>query len=339
MDPPQIPSKKPPTSPKPKPSSDYVALSPRSSTKEKPSSSRSPADIGSPYQGGANAGFVNPEKGKNASLYYQSLSKPLNSPFHENLNVLESWVDEQGTKVTVEEFVILRGALQDWQESYFRGLAGHYAKRIHIEMGEETEVRIESGSLHFMKGRSIHLDAKLTVSAGLQGTIKPRIRGLGHLWLEPTYNYYVRYPLDGDIIIEGGFFWAAQGTIEVKAKVISAKGSVIGDSNLIHTRLSGKGWVIFQIPVPECEIQKIQLDDEKLYMDPPRSVIFRPKSVKFSAEFAGKGVFQKAFNTAGEGVFRTYVGTGEVWILPTVSIYEKLAVAQSRMMHLGYAPR
>jgi uncharacterized protein (AIM24 family) len=273
--------------------------------------------------GNAQAGFVAQDSGR-TYLYYQSLSKPLNSPFHENLHVLESWTDEHETKVSIEEYVVLRGSVQDWEQAHYRGIAGHYAKRVHIELTGNGEVKIEPGAVHYMKGKSIQLDAKVTANSMIQG-VKPKIKGVGHLWLEPTYNYYIKYMLDGEIMLESGWFAASQSQeIESKPKIQSMKGSVVGDAGLLHTKMTGKGWLLFRSPVPECEIQKVFLDNEKLTVDHFRSVIFYSRSLKFSAEYAGKGLFQKAFNTTKEGVFRTYTGTGEVWILPTLIIYEQM---------------
>jgi len=191
-----------------------------------------------------------------------------------------------------------------------------------------------------MVGKKIELDAKVTLSNSVQHAIRPKVRGMGHLWLEPSYDYHVRYDLDGEIVVEHHFFWACQSPcITNKIKVISLKASAVGDSVPIHTKLVGKGWVVFRIPVPECEIQKIKLHDEKLTVDHHRSVIFRSNSIKFSAEFAGKGMFQKTFNTTNEGVLRTYTGSGEVWLLPTVLAYEHALAgySQQQLVAAAYA--
>jgi len=284
----------------------------------------------SAYGEGGHAGLVLGDSQVN--VYLESLSKPLDSPFHENLKVLKTFTSSDGTIVTIEEYVAMRGVYQNWIEAYYRGLAGHFVKRVHIEL-KNTEIKVESGAVHLMKGQ-LELDAKMTLSTSIQGSIRPKISGNGHLWMEPSYQYYAKIDIDGEIVIEQGYFWACQGSILAKAKKISAKASVVGESSVFHTKLTGKGWIIMRLPVPECEVQKFQLNDEKLVVDHHKSVIWRSKGVSFSAEFAGKTGFQKAMNTSGEGVFRTYKGTGEVWVMPTLIAYHNYQLIQNLPPHL-----
>lgn len=58
------------------------------------------------------------------------------------------------------------GVYQNWIEAYYRGLAGHFVKRVHIEL-KNTEIKVESGAVHLMKGQ-LELDAKMTLSTSIQ---------------------------------------------------------------------------------------------------------------------------------------------------------------------------
>jgi len=261
-----------------------------------------------------NAGFVEPSTNLTTSPYFKSLAKPLKSPFHENLNVLETWTDEAGTVVTVEEYAIRRGIGQHWTEAYHRGIAGHCVKRVHIKQNG-THVRVESSRvMHFMKGE-LSFDYNVPYTAAGR---HPKLKGTGHVWFIPSYHYHIKFDLSGEVVLEHGTFLCCQGTIEVKSKVISGKASVMGDSTPVQTKLVGTGWVVLRIPVPECEVQIVKLENEVLKVGHHHTVLLRTNSIDFSAEYAGKGIGTSSH------VLRTYKGTGLVWLMPTVVTYGDL---------------
>lgn len=243
------------------------------------------------------------------------LCQPLLVPL--TYNVIKRWKDSSGCIVSIEEF---SGNFLNGQQM----LAGRYLKRIHVELVQGAKIKIENGSLHYMEGRNMVLDAKITGVSMTQG-IRPEVSGVGNFWSNSSNHWFVVLDLDhlqNHVVIEHGYFWCCQGTVNIKIKRISLKGSTMGDSNFFHTKLTGSGWVILRIPVPEAGIHRIVLNETKLLTEGHHDVILRAgKEAHYSAEFAGKGLFQKTFNTTNEGILRSYYGSGEVWLMPTIEMF------------------
>jgi len=242
------------------------------------------------------------------------LCQPLTVPLL--FNISKRFKDSQGNIVNMEEFSA--NFLNSVPTQRVR-----YLKRVHIELVNNNKIKIEHGAMHYMEGK-LTLDAKITGTSLTQG-VRPEIYGIGNIWMQSSYYWFVVVDLNhiigNQIVVEHGFFWACQGTVGIKSKRISVKGSTMGDSNLIHTKLTGSGWVILRIPCPEAGIHRVVLNNTKLSCEGQHDVIFRSNKVKYSAEFAGKGFFQKALNTSNEGILRTYTGVGEVWLMPTIEMF------------------
>lgn len=210
--------------------------------------------------------------------------------------------------------------------------SGIKLKQIRIILDDST-VRLEPGALSYMKGDiSIHSKmggvlglGKKIISSKLTGetAFKPCYRGTGEIFLEPSFGHFALIELEDDeIIVDDGMFYACEEDIEVGvAMQRNLSSSLLGNEGLYQTKLSGTGIVALEIPVPESEIFKCILINDTLKVD-GNFAILRTGNIEFSVEKSSKSIVGSL--TSGEGFVNVYRGSGEVWLIPTKNIYNKL---------------
>lgn len=199
---------------------------------------------------------------------------------------------------------------------------------------EDSAVKLESGALSYMKG-DIDIKTKTGGVVGLgkkflnskltgETMFKPTYEGTGEVFLEPSFGHFALIELeDEEIIVDDGLFFACEEEIEVGAAMQKSVSSMIfGNEGIYQTSISGSGIVVLEIPVPESEIFKCKLFNDTLKVDGNFAVL-RTSNIKFTVE-KSSSIIGSATN--GEGLLNVYSGTGEVWLLPTKSIYMDLKV-------------
>lgn len=197
---------------------------------------------------------------------------------------------------------------------------------------EDSSVKLESGALSYMKGEieiktntggvvglgKKFLNSKLTGET----MFKPTYEGTGEIFLEPSFGHFALIELeDEEIIVDDGLFYACEEDIEVGAAMQKSVSSMLfGNEGIYQTSISGSGIVVLEIPVPESEIFKCKLFNDTLKVDGNFAVL-RTSNIKFTVEKSSSLIGSV---TNGEGLLNVYSGTGEVWLLPTMSIYQDL---------------
>ena len=197
---------------------------------------------------------------------------------------------------------------------------------------EDSSVKLESGALSYMKGEieiktktggvvglgKKFLNSKLTVET----MFKPTYEGTGEIFLEPSFGHFALIELeDEEIIVDDGLFYACEEDVEVGAAMQKSVSSMLfGNEGIYQTSISGSGIVVLEIPVPESEIFKCKLFNDTLKVDGNFAVL-RTSNIKFTVEKSSSLIGSV---TNGEGLLNVYSGTGEVWLLPTMSIYQDL---------------
>ena len=197
---------------------------------------------------------------------------------------------------------------------------------------EDSSVKLESGALSYMKGE-IEIKTKTGGVVGLgkkflnskltgETMFKPTYEGTGEIFLEPSFGHFALIELeDEEIIVDDGLFYACEEDIEVGAAMQKSVSSMLfGNEGIYQTSISGSGIVVLEIPVPESEIFKCKLFNDTLKVDGNFAVL-RTSNVKFTVEKSSSLIGSV---TNGEGLLNVYSGTGEVWLLPTMSIYQDL---------------
>ena len=198
---------------------------------------------------------------------------------------------------------------------------------------DDSEVKIESGSLSYMKG-NIEIINKTGGIIGLgkkffsskvtgESMFKPILRGTGEVFLEPSFGHFTIIELeDEEIVIDDELFYACEEGIEVEPVMQKSVSSMIfGKEGIYQTRLRGSGIVVLEIPVPEKEILRCKLFRDVLKID-GNFAILRSGNIEFTVEKSGTTLIGTALN--GEGLLNVYRGTGEVWLVPTDSVYTSL---------------
>jgi len=191
----------------------------------------------------------------------------------------------------------------------------------------------EANALSFMRGPievstntgGLFSLSKKFVSSKISGepVIKPHYKGVGELLLEPSFGHYAMLELENEeIIIDDSLFFAAEDSIEIgitSMKTVSS--ALFGTEGLFQTKLKGTGIVVLEIPVPETEVFKYSLVDDVLKIDGNFSVL-RTGGITFTVEKTTKTLIGSGFS--GEGLLNVFRGTGEVWLMPTKVVYDKI---------------
>ncbi|MGB5684736.1 MAG: AIM24 family protein [Candidatus Electrothrix sp.] len=213
--------------------------------------------------------------------------------------------------------------------------SGVRLKQVRITL-QDSEVILEAGALHFQHG-DITIESKVGGVGGFfkkivskkltnESAFKPIYRGSGQIYLEPGFGHYILLSLeDEEIVADKGMFLACQSSVEVG--VATQKGlatGLLGGEGLFQTKLSGRGLCVLQSPVPVKEIIKVTLNDDSLQVD-GNFALLRKGDVEFTIKGATKSLVGSM--TSGEGLLQTFHGTGEVWLAPTQSVYQQLALS------------
>lgn len=198
---------------------------------------------------------------------------------------------------------------------------------------DDSAINMETGALSYMKG-SINMKNKIGGPLGLgkklftskvtgESLFKPRYEGSGEIFLEPSFSHYALIELeDEEVIVDDGLFYACEDSIEVSAAMQKSVSSMMfGNEGIFQTRLEGSGIAVLQIPVPESEIFKCKINDDVLKVD-GNFAILRTGDIDFTVEKSSKSLISTA--TGGEGLLNVFRGTGEIWLMPTKSIYDKI---------------
>ncbi len=210
--------------------------------------------------------------------------------------------------------------------------SGIKLKQIRIILNE-SRVKVENGALSYMKGDIDIVNktggligiSKKFISSKLTGEemFKPIYEGSGEIFLEPSFKHYALIELqDEQIIIDDGMFLASEEDVYIEAtgqKTFSAM--LFGEESLFQTKVYGSGIVALELPVPENEVFACRLNNDTLKVDGSFAIL-RSGNIQFSVEKSATSIIGSA--TGGEGFLNVYKGTGEVWLVPTKIVYDKM---------------
>ena len=251
-----------------------------------------------------------------------------------NLEVLSEMSGDSTFQIL--EYDTLSGSLDvaSAEQMYFMREIGMTLKQVKIIL-EDSSVRLQSGALSYMKGR-IDLRAGLGGIMGLgkklisskvtgESAIKPLYTGTGEIYLEPSFGHFALIELEDDeVIIDDGLFYACEEGIEVGAamqKNISS--AFFGNEGLFQTKLEGSGVAVLELPVPEYEIRRVVLINDTLKVD-GNFALLRTGDIEFTVEKSSRSLIGSA--ASGEGLVNVYRGTGEIWLMPTRDVYNRIAL-------------
>jgi uncharacterized protein (TIGR00266 family) len=185
-----------------------------------------------------------------------------------------------------------------------------------------AEVTVESGAMHYMFG-SIQIDAELPSVGGFlksaltkEKAVRPRFRGTGELYLEPTFYECNIMELKGEEwILDKGAFLACGQDVEVSMFTNKAWTGMFGGEGFFQTKVSGNGKLLFLSQGP---LQTIQINGESLVVDGSFAVA-RTSGLEYKLERSNRKLFGSFIS--GEGLVNTFRGRGTVLIAPVPNRY------------------
>lgn len=255
----------------------------------------------------------------------------------ENIKIIDS-AESGGVKIEVMEYQKLLGSTNTSaaMDLYFMEKQNMRARQVAVYINDDM-VTVEPGAMSYFQGK---LEMVSGVTAGnalgrlFSGAVtgeamaQPEYRGTGMLVLEPSFNHFLVLQLDREeIIVDKGMFYCAQSGVTVKAVAQRNLSSALaGGEGIFQISLSGTGLVVLECPVPSCEIDIIELNNDVLRVDGNFAVL-RSAALQFTVERSAKSLLGSA--VSGEGLVNVYRGTGSVWLAPTIKVYNTINYARS----------
>ena len=198
--------------------------------------------------------------------------------------------------------------------------SGQRLKQIRILLND-SGVKLQDDVLSYMKGYIERSDIiheykgiKKILFEGKylrDSNIKALFKGNGEILLKPSFKDFTLIELvDEEIIINEDIFYACDEEINILL--------LSNNDNYKEIKLSGSGVVAIKLPVPENEIIRCKLFNDKLVVNDDL-VILKSNNVKISVEKYERLIQDEII----EEYNTVYNGIGEVWLLPTRSTYDK----------------
>lgn len=257
-----------------------------------------------------------------------------------NVSVIDT-TEYEGMKVEVLEYNKLQGSTDTSaaMDMYFMEQQNIKARQVAIYLNND-KVKVEPGAMSYFKG-NLEMVSGVTpgkligkmFSAAVTGesVAQPEYKGTGMVVLEPSFNHFLVLKIDGEVIVDKGMFYCAQGGVQVKpVSVKTISSAFAGGEGIFQISLKGKGIVVLESRVPVSEIDEIHLDNETLKVD-GNFAILRSGNINFTVERSAKTLIGSA--VSGEGLVNVYRGIGTVWLAPTIKVYD--AINKSRALGIN----
>lgn len=259
----------------------------------------------------------------------------------DNVNLIsDKEFENYGLRVEIMEYEKLLGCtnVHTVQSLYFMSEANLRCRQIALYI-LNSGVKIEAGAMSYFQG-------PLQMKAGINNVGKfisqaftskltnerlamPEYTGSGILVLEPSFKHFLVLELQQgeSIICDKGMFFAASLSVSIEPTFAgSASGSLLGGEGIFQQLITGPGVVILESSVPVEEINKIYLNNDILKVD-GNFVLFRSGNINMSVETVSQSMVGSVLS--GEGLVNVYRGTGDIWLAPTLKIYDALKYARS----------
>lgn len=194
-------------------------------------------------------------------------------------------------------------------------------------------VKIQAGAMSYFQG-PLEMVSGVTIGNAVGKMFKasvtgetlsqPIYRGSGMLVLEPSFKHFIPFILNENeqVIVDKGMFYVASESVKVEpALQKNLSSGLLGNEGWFQLSLIGSGLVILESPVPMCEIDIINLNNDCLRVD-GNFALLRTSNIDFTVEKSAKTLVGSA--VSGEGLVNVYRGTGQIWLAPTLKVYSML---------------
>lgn len=254
----------------------------------------------------------------------------------ENIKVIDTSVNKN-MKIEILEYQKLLGG----RNPYAAEMLSHMEKQnMRVRQAAiyltNDAVKVEPGAMSYFKGNlemvsgvtpGNLLGRMFTGAVTGEATAQPEYRGTGLVVLEPTFKHLITLELQAgeEIIVDKGMFFAAQGSANVSAYMQrNISSAALGGEGIFQTSIKGPGLVILECAVPMCEIDIVEMENDTLKVDGNFAVL-RTGNIEFTVERSAKTLIGSA--VSGEGLVNVYRGTGQVWLAPTIKVYESMLLS------------
>jgi uncharacterized protein (AIM24 family) len=250
-----------------------------------------------------------------------------------NVKVIDS-SENANCHIDILEYQNLNGLVNSSmaERLYYMNQQNIRAKQIVIYLDNST-IRTEVGALSYMQGNiemvsgvnPVNLIGKVFSSKVTgESVVQPEYKGTGMVVLEPSFKHFVVIDLqpNEEIIVDKGMMYACQGSVTVKPIMQkSLSSAVAGGEGLFQIYVKGAGLVVLELPVPMEEVDIIEMNNDTLKVD-GNFALLRSASMNFTVERSAKSLIGSS--VSGEGLVNVYRGSGQVWLAPTIKVYESL---------------
>lgn len=261
-----------------------------------------------------------------------SLSKAIGT--RSNIDVLQS-ISYNGVRLEILEYQKLLGirSLNTVVQMWYMEQQNVKVRQI-VAYIDNDAVRIEAGAMSYFQG-PLEMVSGVTVGNMIgkmfkgavtgESIAQPIYRGSGMLVLEPSFRHFIPFTLEAGetVIVDKGMFYATSESVKVEPflqKTVSS--ALLGNEGWFQIALTGPGVVVLECDVPMCEIDIINLNNDILRVDGNFAVL-RTGNLSFTVERSAQTLIGSA--VSGEGLVNVFKGTGQVWLAPTMKVYNMLA--------------
>ena len=282
---------------------------------------------------------VNIEKNNSNNMWYGNLAPGAVVGTRDNIKIIDNFdFSKYGIRVEVLEYQQLLGNTNIYtsQQLWFMKETNIKCRQIAIYI-QSSSVKIEAGAMSYFQGPlnmradlgSVGKVAKQMLTSKLtkERLAMPVYEGSGILVLEPSFKHFIVMELNNEsIICDKGMFYAASGDVKVEPCLAgNASGTLLGGEGIFQQKITGSGMLILESPVPMCEINKVRLNNDILRVD-GNFALMRTGEVQMNVEPVSQSLVGSAMS--GEGLVNVFRGTGEVWLAPTLKVYNAIDTAK-----------
>lgn len=258
----------------------------------------------------------------------------------QNVKVIEEYdYSKYGLRVEVLEYQKLLGNTNVFaaQNLYFMNEANIKCRQIAIYM-MNSGCKIEAGAMSYTQG-PLQMTTGLNSVSKFMGQmftgkltgekmVMPEYQGSGVLVLEPSFKHFFVGELEAgeQIICDKGMFYAASPSVQIEPCFAGGvSGSLLGGEGVFQQLITGPGMIVLELPVPMCEINICNLNNDVLKVDGNFAVL-RSGNIQMNVERSSQTLVGSAMS--GEGLLNVFRGTGQVWLAPTLKVYEAIALSR-----------
>lgn len=236
----------------------------------------------------------------------------------------------QGCSIDVLEYERLLGSgSASASNLYYMEKIGMRLRTVRVKL-EQAKLVTEPGALQFMRG---NIELKTNSGGGVAGFLqravtavatgetitKTEFSGTGEIVLEPSFDHYLLLELNGNMVMDRGAFLAGVGDLKFSAKrPDSVAAGALSGEGFFQTMIQGTGVLVIKSPVPEAELVKVDLVNDRLTVD-GNFALSRTGNLSMSIQKSTKSLLGNL--KGGEGLVTVFEGTGTVWLAPTQHIY------------------